>query len=84
MGAEVGILEHQVPRLVNDHSGSSDQLFYVNLRKVTEAVVAALDPEDRGVYRENVEAYLEPLRAILFARAIREGVSRYTIVLTVE
>ena len=76
--------EAEFSRLVKGVSGTRNPLLYVNLRQLTDAVVAALDPEDRRRYKENVEPFTQPLRALLAASDTQKGVSRSSMVITVD
>ena len=46
--------------------------------------MAALDGDDRREYEENVEPFVEPLRALLMAGYADESASRFSVLLTVE
>ena len=71
-------------RLLKELSGTRNPLVYVNISGIREAVVAALDPADQTEYQEQVEPFVGPLRALLAAAETQNGVSRFSILLTID
>ena len=76
--------EAEFARLVNGTDGTPGSLIFVNLRQVTEAVVAALDSEDKAHYDEEARPFLDPLRALLAYGDSKTGVNRSVMIITIE
>ena len=71
-------------RLLEEFSGTSNPLVYVNIGAIREAIVATLDPADRREYREEGEPFVEPLRALLLAGESQKGINRFSFVIIIE
>ena len=78
--------ETEYARLVREIPGDKNPLLYVNIREIVEGVVAALDPDDRRGYEEEVEPFVGPLKALLLAGVseFEEGLSLFSLILTIE
>ncbi len=76
--------EPEYSRLAGNALGNKNPLVYFNLRDIVKAAVQALEPEERSVYRDSVEPFLQPLRALLIAGDTQPGLSRSSITLTIE
>ena len=76
--------EPEYLRLLKEAPGTRNPLIYVNIREIIDAVVRTLDPDDREQFREEVEPFVGPLRALLATSDLREGISTFTLILTIE
>ena len=83
-GAALAAKGREYSRLLDELPGLRYPLIYIDLRGIIQAAVAALDGDDRREYEENVEPFVEPLRALLMAGDAGESVSRFSVLLTVE
>ena len=71
-------------RLVAGMSGTRNPLVYLNIRGLTDALVASLDAEALQEYRESVEPFAAPLKALVASGDVQEGVSRSSVTVTIE
>ena len=71
-------------RLLDEVSGTRNPLVYVNIRAIREAVEPLLDADQRREYRQNAEAFVEPLRALILSTEDRDGLNGCAAVLTIE
>ena len=76
--------EPEYRRLLGETSGTRNPLFYLNIRDIVEAALRTLDAEQSKTYRDVIEPFVEPLRALLALVDTQEGLSRSSIVVTVE
>ena len=76
--------EPEYARLVAELSGTENPLIYINVSEIREAAVAALDPDGRREYQENVEPFVQPFKALLMAGNVQEGVRRFSVIVTIE
>jgi len=76
--------EAEFARLVKGTDGAPGSLLFVNLRQVTEALVAALDSGDKAHYDEAARPFLDPLRALLAYGDSKTGVTRSVMIVTIE
>ena len=77
--------EPEYSRLVAEYlDAGSSFLLFANLRGIADALTEALDTDEHSEYRGNAEPFVQPLRALLVSGAVRDGVSRTSIVITIE
>ena len=71
-------------RLLDEVSGTRNPLVYVNIRAIREAVEPLMDADQRREYRQNAEAFVEPLRALILSTEDRDGLNGFAAVLTIK
>ena len=76
--------EPEYSRILRDFEATPNPLVYVNLRRIIEEVVSTLDQDERQYYQDEVDPFAGPLKTLVMAGDSRNGVSRFSVVLTVE
>lgn len=71
-------------RAVQEFPADVNPMLYLNVHDLVQSMVETLSPEDRAEYGREVEAFVEPIQALMMG-AERDGdIHRFSIVLSIE
>ena len=76
--------DFEYSRVTQEVGGTMNPLIYVNIKEITQRAVAALDQDARQDYREKVEPFVGPMRALLMAGDTQQELSRFYVILSIE
>ncbi|MQF48970.1 DUF3352 domain-containing protein [SAR202 cluster bacterium AC-647-N09_OGT_505m] len=76
--------ESEFSRVTKMVPEGKNDLIFLNVKEIREAIETPMDPVVREQYRESVAPYVEPMKAFILGTETNEEITTFTFVITIE